>query len=104
VSHGAKKPVVTTPEASTRIAPDTSAPTIMPRRTGATVLATEKTTPQRRWASAPAASKPRNAKAAPRSTTPTRNSVSGTCIATEMTAKARGKPEKRMTTTRISQT
>ena len=46
----------------------------------------------------------RNANAEPRSTTPIRNSVSGTCRATEIAANAGGKPVNRMTTTRINQT
>jgi hypothetical protein len=46
----------------------------------------------------------RNANAEPRSTTPIRNSVSGTCRATEIAANAGGNPENSRTTTRISQT
>ena len=49
-------------------------------------------------------SRARKVNAEPRSTTPIRNSVSGTCSATEIAANAGGKPVNRMTTTRISQT
>ena len=50
------------------------------------------------------ASKLRKAKLEPRKTTPSRNSVSGTCRAIDSAAKAGGKPVNSSTTTRISQT
>ena len=86
------------------MSPDTSAPTTVPSSTGAIVLAIENTRPKRRWPGSPDISSERNANAEPRSTTPTTNSVSGTCSATEIAANAGGKPLNSTTITRINQT
>ena len=75
------------------------APRAEPRKIGVVALATAKMRPQR-------ARPPYrlNAQADPRSTIPRSMSVSGTCSPMLAAANARGKPVKRRTTIRISQT
>ena len=67
-------------------------------------LESEKARPQRACTSSRASSWARKVKAAPRSTMPNKRRVSGMNSVVEMAAKARGKPVKTTTMTRMSQT
>ena len=67
-------------------------------------LAAPKSVLQRRCTASSRTSYLRKTKAEPRSTIPTRIAVMGICSAVMMTAKAVGKPVKRTTITRMSQT
>jgi hypothetical protein len=89
---------------STLIFPEAIAPSVMPSSTGVMMLAMEKTRLQRCCTSSRALSYVRNVKAEPRSTMPISSRVKGICSAVAIVEKAGGKPVKRMTKTRISQT